>query len=296
MISTCDFFYPLVDDPYVQGEIAACNVLSDMYAIGVVLIDNVLMILAACKTMDPEPQHIVTRKMIEGFTDACKEAGTECTGGQTVFNPWPIIGGTAMSTCSPNEFIMPVSAVAGDLLVLTKPLGIQVAVNINEWRQWADQTNWNKVLEVMTAKEARDAFETAQESMSRLNKEAAKLMHKYGAHATTDITGFGILGHASNLATNQKASVDFEITVLPIINKMKEVALHMNRFRGLLEGNSAETSGGLYIALPAESAQLFVNEIKEITGKPAWIVGRVVAAVDPLKNQARILDPTVVPV
>jgi len=294
MISTTDFFYPNVDDPYIQGRIGACNVLSDMYAMGVYEIDNVLMILAVSQGMDPSEQDIVTRKMIEGFNDTCKEAGTECTGGQTVVNPAPIIGGTAMSACTEKEFIYPVSAVVGDVLVLTKPLGTQVAVNVNEWRQLPDQIRWNKALEVITAEEAKQAFVTAQESMSRLNKDGAKLMHKYKAHACTDVTGFGILGHASNLASNQKARLDFEITALPIINKMVEVTA-ITKFP-LLEGRSAETSGGLLIALPAADAQAFISELESISGKPAWIVGSVVAAQDPSKNQARIVNPKVIPV
>jgi len=294
MISTTDFFYPNVDDPYIQGRIGACNVLSDMYAMGVYEIDNVLMILAVSQGMDPSEQDIVTRKMIEGFNDTCKEAGTECTGGQTVVNPAPIIGGTAMSACTEKEFIYPVSAVVGDVLVLTKPLGTQVAVNVNEWRQLPDQIRWNKALEVITAEEAKQAFVTAQESMSRLNKDGAKLMHKYKAHACTDVTGFGILGHASNLASNQKARLDFEITALPIINKMVEVTA-ITTFP-LLEGRSAETSGGLLIALPAADAQAFISELESISGKPAWIVGSVVAAQDPSKNQARIVNPKVIPV
>jgi len=296
MVSTTDFFFPLVDDPYLQGRIGACNVLSDMYAMGVHQIDNVLMILAASKHMEIAERDIVTRKLIEGFNDTCKEAGVDCTGGQTVINPWPMIGGTAMSACAKGEFIEPVSAVIGDVLVLTKPLGTQIAVNLNEWRQLPDQTKWNKALEVITFQEACYAFEAAHESMARLNKEGAILMHKYSAHACTDVTGFGILGHASNLVGNQHARLDFEITALPIIAKMVEVAAHVPPFK-LLQGLSPETSGGLLIALPPENTESFLSEIEAKTGKKAWIVGRVVPAQSTDKNQARIIEnPTIIPV
>jgi len=289
MVSTTDYFYPLVDDPYVQGKIGACNVLSDMYALGVVEIDNVLMILASSLNMEQTSRDIVTRKMIEGFSDHCKLAGVEVTGGQTVVNPWPIIGGTAMSCCTPDAFILPVNAVPGDVLVLTKPLGTQLAVNVNEWLQLEDKTNWNKAQEVITVEEAYEAYQKAADSMIRLNKNAAKLMHKYGAHAATDITGFGIVGHSTNLAKNQKASVEFHIHTLPIINKMEEVSRIFPRFR-LVEGFSAETSGGLFIALPANIAEEFCREIEELDHEPAWIVGSVVAAKEPGNNRAIILD------
>jgi len=295
MISTTDFFFPLVDDPYLQGRIGACNVLSDMYAMGVHQIDNVLMILAASKHMDIAERDIVTRKMIEGFNDTCNEAGVECTGGQTVINPWPMIGGTAMSACAKGEFIEPVSAVAGDVLILTKPLGTQIAVNLNEWRQLPDLSKWTKALEVVTLEQAYYAFDLAYESMARLNKPAAILMHKYSAHACTDVTGFGILGHATNLASNQKARVDFELTALPIIAKMAEVAAHVPPFK-LMQGLSPETSGGLLIALAPENVDAYLADIEEISGKKAWIVGRVVPS-NSEKNQARIIDnPTIIPV
>lgn len=289
IVSTTDFFYPNVDDPYIQGKIGACNVLSDMYALGVVEVDNVLMILGASRTMDPPARDIVTRRMIEGFSDMCKSAGVEVTGGQTVLNPWPIIGGTAMSCCSTVEFILPVNAIPGDVIVLTKPLGTQVAVNVNEWIQLEDQTRWLKAQEVITLEEAYQAFQKAADSMSRLNKNAAMLMHKYGAHAATDITGFGIVGHASNLAKNQKASVDFHIHSLPIINNMEKVDRIFGHFR-LLQGFSAETSGGLFIALPANKAEDFCREIEELDHEPAWIIGGVVQAKEPGNNQAIILD------
>jgi len=287
IVSTTDFFYPLVDDPYVQGQVGACNVLSDMYALGVTEIDNVLMILASSQMMEAKNRDIVSRKMIEGFSDFCKSAGVEVTGGQTVLNQWPIIGGTAMSCCEPGEFILPVNAVAGDVLILTKPLGTQVAVNINEWLQLKDQSLWEKAQTIMTLEEAHSAYNTAVNSMLRPNRNAAKLMHLYGAHAATDITGFGLIGHARNLAKNQKSAVHFEFHTLPIIKKMDEVD-RLITFN-LLEGRSSETSGGLLIAIPAEKAVEFCRHLEELDGHPAWIVGHVVPAKDPAENSAFIL-------
>lgn len=92
IVSTTDFFYPLVNDPYLQGRIGCANVLSDMYALGCATIDNVLMILAASKNMKQPERDIVTKEMMRGFNDCCKLAETNVTGGQTVINPWPIIG------------------------------------------------------------------------------------------------------------------------------------------------------------------------------------------------------------
>jgi len=286
MISTTDYFYPLVDDPYTQGQIGACNVLSDMYALGVCNVDTVLMILASSLEMDSHCRDVVTRKMIEGFSDLCKIADVEVTGGQTVLNPWPIIGGTAMSCCSPKEFLMPVNAVAGDVLVLTKPLGTQVAVNVNEWLQVPEKPYWTKAQGVITLEQAYEAYNKAVESMTRLNRNAAKLMHKHGAHAATDVTGFGLIGHTTNLVRNQKARVDFMIHTLPIISKMDEVDALFGWFK-LLDGFSSETSGGLLIALPEEKAQLFCDELQQLDKQPAWIIGKVINAQSD-QNNAKI--------
>eukprot|EP00823_Brevimastigomonas_motovehiculus_P007408 TRINITY_DN6447_c0_g1_i1.p1 TRINITY_DN6447_c0_g1~~TRINITY_DN6447_c0_g1_i1.p1 ORF type:complete len:308 (+),score=52.36 TRINITY_DN6447_c0_g1_i1:260-1183(+) len=276
LISTTDFFYPLIHDPYIQGRIAACNVLSDMYAMGVVDIDNVLMILAASRDMQPKDCEIVTKEMIRGFSDLCDEADTSVTGGQTIYNPWPIIGGVAQSICKKEDFIMPNKAVAGDVIVLTKWLGTQIAVNIKQWM--GNKERWTSFLDskLLSVDDANRAFQLATLSMARLNRVACQLMHKHGAHAATDVTGFGLLGHARNLASNQKTDVSFVIHTLPIIRGMKAVDEQFKSFK-LMKGLSAETSGGLFVCLPKKEAEAFVKEIEEIEGFPAWIIGDVVS-------------------
>ena len=105
-MQTTDFFYPLVDDPYIQGKIACANVLSDLYAMGVSDCDNMLMLLGVSTDMTAKEREVVTSLMIKGFNDLAKEAGTSVNGGQSVVNPWYIIGGVATSVASSNEFIM----------------------------------------------------------------------------------------------------------------------------------------------------------------------------------------------
>jgi len=292
LISTTDYFYPSVDDPYMQGRIGAANVLSDLYAMGVINCDNILMILAVSRDMDKLQREVVTKLMIEGFNDAAKEAETEVTGGQTVMNPWPIIGGAATSVCTDDEFIMPRNAVPGDLIVLTKPLGTQVAVNVGQWR--FQPNNWPKVEGIITMEEAARAYYVAMVSMARINRNGARLMHKYGAHAATDVTGFGIIGHGRNLASNQKRALHFEIHTLPIIRSMKEVDDKINRFN-LMQGLSAETSGGLFVCLPADKAEEFCKELETIDKYPAWIIGKVIeSSEDQSKNTCNIIEnPTV---
>lgn len=184
--------------------------------------------------------------------DSALEAGTSVTGGQSVVNPWCTIGGVASSICQPNDYIVPDNAVVGDVLVLTKPLGTQVAVNAH---QWLDQPErWNRIKLVVSEEDVRKAYHRAMDSMARLNRTAARLMHKYNAHGSTDITGFGLLGHAQTLASHQKNEVSFVIHNLPVIAKMAAVAKACGNMFQLLQGHSAETSGGLLICLPREQA------------------------------------------
>eukprot|EP00808_Paulinella_micropora_P000461 g35936.t1 len=290
VVSTTDFFYPLVEDPYMQGRIACANVLSDMYAMGVDHVDNVLMILACSLDMEKKHRDIVTKEMIRGFDDLCKEAGTQVSGGQTILNPWPIIGGVAKSVCKDKDIIMPVSAVEGDVIVLTKPLGTQVAVNVYQWCRYKP-VQWEKISSAITREKGDVAFLKAQRSMARLNKTGAAMMCKHGAHAATDVTGFGILGHANNLASNQKAAVSLEIHSLPIIKDM--TAVNEKFPFKLLQGYSAETSGGLLVCLPADKAEAFCKEMQELDGETAWVVGKVVKG----DRTAKIVDnPTIIEV
>jgi len=286
-ISTTDFFFPLVNSPYMQGRIGAANVLSDLYAEGVEHCDFVLMLLAACRDMPEDQRAICTREMVRGFREACDEAETTVTGGQTVLNPWPIIGGVATSIVCKNEFVPSDGAQVGDVVVLTKPLGTQVAVNVHQWKQ-QDSVYWKKCVEKakITTEIANDMMHNAVCSMARLNKNGGKLMLQYGAHAGTDVTGFGILGHAQNLSDNQVAEVGLEIHTLPCIAGTIQVNENVMDFR-LVKGYSAETSGGLMVCMSQESAKGFCKELEELDGCKTWIIGRVVESAE---RKSRIVD------
>jgi len=273
LVQTTDFFYPLVDDPYMMGKIACANVLSDLYATGVWDCDNMLMLLAVSNQLSDKERDVIIPLLIRGFKDCASEAGTSVQGGQTVINPWVIIGGVATTVCSPSEFLMPDGALVGDVLLLTKPLGTQIAVLAHQWvEQKPDR--YAKIRHVVGVDEVKRAYERAMFSMARLNRTAARLMHKYNAHAATDVTGFGILGHAQNMARVQKNAVSFVIHNLPIINHVATVAKTCG-MQSLFQGVSPETSGGLLIALPREQAVAFCKEIEKVDGFPAWIIGIV---------------------
>jgi selenide, water dikinase len=283
-ISTTDFFYPLVEDPYLQGRIAACNVLSDLYAMGVTEIDTTLMLIAASMDMTAEERDIVTTLMMKGYRDTAALAGTSVTGGQTVQNPWPIIGGVGISLRHESEFVRPGGLRPGDVMVLTKPLGTQVAVNAWQWRGGKNAARWETISSFIDLDGVAAAYNTAVDSMCRLNINAAKCLKKHGCHGATDVTGFGIYGHAANLAQyNEAAEVSIILHSLPCIANMAAIDSACGSPFKLKAGRSAETSGGLLAAFPdEESAEAFIKELSALDNRPAWIVGEVVPRLEGL--------------
>mmetsp|Transcript_149810 Transcript_149810/g.480058 ORF Transcript_149810/g.480058 Transcript_149810/m.480058 type:complete len:327 (-) Transcript_149810:168-1148(-) len=279
-VSSTDFFSPISLDPYIQGRIAAANTLSDLYAAGCVDVASMLMILACSTKMPPAQRKIVTDRMVKGFQDACTEAGVAVTGGQSVLNPWPILGGVAIATL-PRSFLVASSGLhPGDVLVLTKPLGTQVAANLAEWM--LEEDRWSEASVLIDEETAARAVRLAELSMASLNRGAARAMHALGAHGATDITGFGFMGHAEKLAAVQVECVDLVLHTAPVLQGLLPLANgKMGVDFRLLNGLSAETSGGLLIAFESqEVAGRFLEEYSQDPGNPehwGWVVGAVVA-------------------
>ncbi|EPY37997.1 selenophosphate synthetase [Angomonas deanei] len=293
LVSTTDYFFPSVEDPFLQGEIGAANVLSDLYSMGITECDTMLMLLAASTDMDENERYTTSLEMMKGFTQVAKAAGTTVTGGQTVMNPWPLIGGVAMSVVSEAEMVRPAGLMqAGDVLVLTKPLGNQIAVNLKQWLSRPSPLFLEFVKDKVTEEEVEELYNLASDNMKRLNRTAAQLMKKYRAHGATDVTGFGILGHANNFGAAQaQTETPKQLTLvlekLPIFKTAVKASRLMKDKYKLFEGYSAETSGGLLVALGSQAdAEKYVEEIQKLDGQPAWIIGKVVEKKD---NQHAVL-------
>ncbi|KER31667.1 hypothetical protein T265_02172 [Opisthorchis viverrini] len=186
------------------------------------------------------PKHICASSRCR---DCAFEAGTFIRGGQTVLSPWLMVGGVATSVCSDVEFIMPNQAQEGDLLVLTKPLGTQVAVNIRQWMLDGHSFWTSNLCNAISMEQVQSLFHAATMSMARLNRTAARLMHKYGAHGCTDVTGFGLLGHADNLARFQtNPTIGFKLHSLPVLAHTLELSRLLNDRFKLTVGLCPETS------------------------------------------------------
>lgn len=290
LIQSCDYFYPIVDDPFMMGKITCANVLSDVYAMGVTNIDSLQIIVKNSSQMTENEIKVIVPLLHKGFMSAASEAGCKVNFFNIIENPWCTIGGIASSVCLSDEFIMPENAEPGNVLVLTKPLGTQIACSAHHWIDIPEK--WEKIKNIIKEEDLIVLLKQAMSSMARLNKVAASLMHKYNVKCCTDVTGFGILGHANNLVKFQKnKNLKFVIEKLPVFQNADKVAEACNMSK-LGKGISPETSGGLLLCMTNEDALSFCNEIEEIEKHKAWIIGHVVEgnAVAELAEKVEIIS------
>ncbi len=275
IIQTLDFFTPVVDDPYMFGQIAAANSLSDVYAMGgIPLLAMNIVCFPTCLSMD------VLTEILKGGADKVKEAGALLVGGHSVDDNEPKYGLSVTGTVSPNEVMGNHTAKPGDVLILTKPLGTGIL-------------NTAIKAEMLS----KDLIDHTMKVMSSLNNVAGEGMKKVGANSSTDITGFGFLGHAYEMAKASGVTLDIYSEKVPVLKGAIE-----NASMGLIPAgaykNAAyindhvffeknvipymkdilfdpQTSGGLLISLPKENAKKLEEFYKENLTTEFAIVGEV---------------------
>jgi selenide,water dikinase len=250
-LTTVDFFTPIIDDPYVQGQIAACNSTNDAYVKGGLDIISVLALMGVPEDMPPE----VNASMLKGFCDFCRSIRAPVVGGQTIICPWPILGG-AVTALTHLDRIIPISgAKPEDRLILTKPLGIQPIMEVLR----LPEEGQKRIAEIIPEKEISNSIDFAVELMTTTNKDAVEAVLEVGVSAATDVTGFGILGHAANMAEQSRAAV--EIHTLPVIKWTPKIAetLHIP----LLDGEGVETAGGVLFSVPVQKVDELLNALDE---------------------------------
>jgi selenide, water dikinase len=250
VLNTLDFFTPIVDEPEIQGRIAASNVTSDIYALAVTNIVSVLSIMAFPENMPDE----VAIGMLKGFGDFCREMGAPVVGGHTIRNPWPIIGGAATAVSEIDKIVYTKGAQVGDRLFLTKPLGIAPAMAAYRLRK---EKEGKELLKDLPEDLIDVAVSKAIEGMITSNKSVAEAMQKVPVHAATDVTGFGLKGHAANMAVLGK--VDIVIDQLAVI-RGTPVLTEIFGYP-LLQGEAKETAGGMLVAVAKEDADDLLSEL-----------------------------------
>jgi len=277
IIQTVDFFTPVVDDPYTFGQIAAANAMSDVYAMGGRPLTAMNIICFPVKTMEIS----VLQEVLRGGLDKIKEAGALLVGGHSVEDDEFKYGLSVTGVIHPDGVLKNTGARAGDLLVITKPLGLGI-INTAIKGNMADTALINKAVKVM----------------STLNSLPAEEFNNFQVSACTDVTGFGLLGHACEMIDGLDLGIRLYADKVPIINEAIDLArmglipagTYRNRdFRkGCLIGFDKvdkaiadilfdpQTSGGLLIAVPRDEAEAYVERLQGKGIESAAVIGEFV--------------------
>jgi selenide,water dikinase len=281
IIQTIDFFTPIVDDPYDFGRIAVANALSDVYAMGGKPLTAMNVVCFPTKKLDIS----ILKDILKGGVDKMMEAGVTLVGGHSIDDAELKYGLSVTGIVHPKSMVTNAGAKVGDKLILTKPLGTGIISTV-----------------LKAGKASQDLVARVTKSMETLNKKASELMQEVGVHACTDITGFGFIGHACQMAQNSQVGMKVNSSSIPVFPEVEDLAkkglcpggLTRNRdfYGGMAEFSKQvpdyiqdilfdpQTSGGLLISLAPEDAELLIGRLKkagipeaaiigEVTGKPA---------------------------
>ena len=274
-IQTLDFFTPVVDDPYTYGQIAAANSLSDVYAMGGIP-TVALNIVGFPGCLDAE----ILGDILKGGADKVLESGAVVIGGHTIVDEEPKYGLSVMGTVHPDKILKNYGSKEGDVLILTKPIGTGV-INTAIKAEMVSEEIYNEAIKVM----------------STLNKYSGETIVKYPVTACTDITGFGLAGHAVEMAESSNVTMHLDMNKIPFISEADEYAkmglIPAGTYdnRGYLDGKyelegleeweedlifDPQTSGGLLVSCPAEYSERLMSELGELELKSS-VVGNVQA-------------------
>lgn len=270
---TCDFFPPMVEDPFAFGEIAAANALSDIYAMGG---EPVAALNLVC--FPEEEDRSILEEILKGGAAKLKEAECTLAGGHSIHDPRIKYGLCVMGILNPEKIYNNSSSKVGDKLILTKPLGVSLLSSARTVGECEDKY-----------------FEGAVESMRTLNKYACEILKKHKINAMTDVTGFGLIGHLSEMVTDTAVIYSKNLKILPGAKEAAEEFLFTaggqrnRKFYGDLVDFEIvdfaleevlfdpQTSGGLLAAV--EDGEKVLEELK-LAGIPAAIVGEIIPAQD----------------
>ena len=277
IVQTVDFFTPIVDDPYTFGQIAVANALSDVYAMGGKPLTALNIVCFPSKALDIS----VLRDILRGGIDKMREAGVVLIGGHSVEDPELKYGLSVTGTVHPNRVLTKGGARPGDKLLLTKPIGTGIISTAVKGGMASDQV-----------------INAVAQSMAALNKTASEVMLQVGVNACTDITGFGLLGHACEMIQDSRIGLRIHSASVPIFPETIELArmgmipggTYRNKeFRSKMVDSAGiadvmldilfdpQTSGGLFVSVSADKASLLLARLKEAGVIDAAIVGEVVS-------------------
>ena len=275
IINTADYITPPVNDPFIYGQIAAANSISDVYAMGGRPITCLNLVNFPDGKLPTEQLH----KIIEGALDKITESGAVLAGGHTVEDSEPKFGLAVTGVVHPEKIWRNIGVQPDDALILTKPIGSGVIFNAN-----------------LKGKVSKKAFDACIKTVTTLNRQAAEIFLNYDVHAATDITGFGLAGHGLEMAQGSEASIHINLDEVPVMNeayKMYELgvstgvnkhnraktmpSMHFNKSAKTEKREilfDPQTSGGLLVSIPQNQANDALNDLQSSGLLDAKIIGQ----------------------
>ena len=265
-VKSIDIFTPIMDEPEIMGEIAACNVTNDVFAMNVPEISGMLVFLAINKNT---PMYIA-EGILKGINRfMVKKIDSKVVGGHTIYSEWPLIGGEASGFVNKNNLIRKHGVKKGDKLILTKPIGLQAIM-----AAYRLQKDFPDMLEGYSSNELNDSIELAINLMTTSNQGVVKTIYTYNdfsfIHAMTDVTGFGLSGHLKEML--QSSGLSAVIEMIPSIKFSKSLSEEYGySFNDCL---CSETAGGMLIAIDPSKVEDFSNTLSS-NGISNWTVGTI---------------------
>ena len=275
VVSTTDFFMPIVDDPFHFGRIAATNALSDIYAMGAKPIMAIAILGWPVNKLSPQ----VAAKVIEGGRQACRDAGIALAGGHSIDAPEPIFGLAVTGQVPTDHIKTNHQAKVGDTLFLTKPLGVGILTTAQKQKKLQS-----------------DDEQQVIEAMCQLNTIGSAFSELAGVHAMTDVTGFGLAGHLIEMCQGAGLSAKVSMSKLPLLNNVQvyidqgcvpggvlrnwqsygeHIKLDDERFKTLL--CDPQTSGGLLVSVNSDDVDDFIQVAKQHQ-QTVYPIGEMIAA------------------
>ena len=265
-VKSIDIFTPLVDEPEIMGEISACNVTNDIFAMNVPEVSGMLVFLAINKNT---PMNIA-EGILRGISRFMEQKiNSKVVGGHTIYSEWPLIGGEASGFVDKNNLIRKHGAKKGDKLILTKPIGLQAIMAAYRIRK-----DFPDMLEEFSSNELNKSIELAINLMTTSNQGVVKTIYTYDdfsfIHAMTDVTGFGFAGHLKEMLQNSGLSAIIE--TIPSINLSKSLSEELGY--SFDDCSCSETAGGMLLAIDPSKVEDFSNALSshDISN---WIVGTI---------------------
>jgi len=265
LLQNIDIFTPIADEPEIMGEIAACNVTNDIFAMNVPEIQGMLVFLAMDTMMPME----VAEGIMNGINNFMKKINSKVLGGHTIYCEWPLIGGEASGFVEKDKLIRKQGPREGDKLIITKPTGLQPVM-----AAYRILKNTPEILELYSANELKSSIDYAIELMITSNQNVVKTIHSYDdfsfIHSMTDVTGFGLAGHTREMLEGTNLSALIE--TVPIIKYAKELAKDFNYRLDSCE--ASETAGGMLLSVDADNVEEFSNLLLS-NNIHNWVVGLI---------------------